>query len=184
MGGYLKYLAHTSDGGESWELIRRTDRASMMNDIYFANSQEGWAVGSSRMILHTTDGGQTWEAHEYTNVGDQYSMFKGIQFISPQIGFVVGTRGAFLKTTDGGQTWFPFGADDPDVPSIPLTWSINDVFFISEDEGCLAGYLGTQNGRIFCTQNGGRTWHELKAAGDRAFAGMNQFVGITAVVQR
>ena len=31
-----------------------------LNDVYFADSQTGWAVGDNGTIVNTTDGGQTW----------------------------------------------------------------------------------------------------------------------------
>ncbi|MCX6251463.1 MAG: YCF48-related protein [Bacteroidetes bacterium] len=59
-------IIHTSNGTD-W--IFQTDPdTNNLNDVFFLNTQEGWAVGNE-VILHTTDGSVTW-TKEPTSVTD------------------------------------------------------------------------------------------------------------------
>ncbi len=98
-------------------------------DVFFADDQNGWAVGSrsyfpemsGQVILHTQDGGATW-AQQYEHAPDltglfSYHRLNSLYFIDNQNGWAVGTsetfrgsggwehKGAILHTGDGGQTW-------------------------------------------------------------------------------
>ena len=56
----------TTDGGLNWNKeTSGTDRN--LNDIYFMDSNFGWAVGSYGTILHTTNGGLDWKKHVITH---------------------------------------------------------------------------------------------------------------------
>ncbi|MCU1717662.1 WD40/YVTN/BNR-like repeat-containing protein [Pseudomonas sp. 5P_3.1_Bac2] len=49
----------SDDQGSSW--VQASVPVSVdLNAVYFANEQQGWAVGHGAAILHTNDGGQTW----------------------------------------------------------------------------------------------------------------------------
>jgi photosystem II stability/assembly factor-like uncharacterized protein len=61
-------LAHTTDGGATWQ--RQTDLRWKENkapqilpdlyDVFFLDAKTGWAAGWPEIILATTDGGATW----------------------------------------------------------------------------------------------------------------------------
>jgi len=61
---YQFILLKTVNGGESWNEIR--DFNYLSNDMYFADSLNGWASGADSsgagIIIKTTDGGETWSA--------------------------------------------------------------------------------------------------------------------------
>jgi hypothetical protein len=50
-------IIHTSNGTD-WVFQTDPD-TNNLNDVFFLNTQEGWAVGNE-VILHTTDGSVTW----------------------------------------------------------------------------------------------------------------------------
>ena len=52
-------IAHSQDGGDTWNLQTSTTRYTLAS-VDFVNSQVGWAVGDGGTILHTVDGGKTW----------------------------------------------------------------------------------------------------------------------------
>jgi photosystem II stability/assembly factor-like uncharacterized protein len=68
----------TTDGGINWELQCSGiyDPYGGFNDIYFINSDEGWAVGPYSMILHTTNGGHTYTDEHGNIVADNYPHLK------------------------------------------------------------------------------------------------------------
>lgn len=63
-------IYHTIDGGATWtqQLDKSIELAFGLNDIAFADSRHGIAVGQARKILRTTDGGLTWIQDEPPSV--------------------------------------------------------------------------------------------------------------------
>jgi photosystem II stability/assembly factor-like uncharacterized protein len=61
-GYYLSIFLKTTNGGATWEKI--PDAPYLINDIYFHDQQQGWAIGTdstfSGVILATKDGGAHW----------------------------------------------------------------------------------------------------------------------------
>lgn len=56
-------VAHTTDGGRSWETIMNEGHGASqfgLDAIDFADAQNGICVGTGNKILRTTDGGATW----------------------------------------------------------------------------------------------------------------------------
>ena len=100
------------------------------HDVFFANANDGWAVGSrsylpnvwGQVIFYTANGGQTW-ASQYElapPAGTTFSTLRldSVQFLDALRGWAVGQsetyydagghyehHGAILHTTDGGQQW-------------------------------------------------------------------------------
>jgi photosystem II stability/assembly factor-like uncharacterized protein len=62
-------IIHTTDG-HNWIPQTNTDN-NQLNDVFFLNTQEGWAVGD-HVILHTVNGGATW-IEEGENLTDSIS---------------------------------------------------------------------------------------------------------------
>ena len=122
---YRGVIAHTTNGGESWELQFDTHQI-YMNELWFFDELEGWAVGEAwpndqpvGVILHTTDGGNSWEQNFMTT---QHGL-TGIDFVSREQGFATGmAAGIFnpktrvLQTTNGGETWALEPVDEPYGP--------------------------------------------------------------------
>jgi photosystem II stability/assembly factor-like uncharacterized protein len=81
-----------------------------LNDIAFADAQNGIAVGNQGLLWRTTDGGRRWSAVRTDWSGD----FHSIAFADQKNGWIVGGRalpirglyeGVVLRTQDGGVTW-------------------------------------------------------------------------------
>ena len=72
-------------------------------DVYFINTQTGWACGDNGTIVKTTNGGNNWFGQTSGTTFPLYS----VHFVNANIGYSV-TRvdGYFQKTTDGGSNWF------------------------------------------------------------------------------
>lgn len=78
------------------------DAAARYDDVYFLDTDTGWAVNSSGEIFKTENGGYTW-LELYTN-SNYY--FRSVEFINGTIGFAGTLNSVLLKTEDGGNTWF------------------------------------------------------------------------------
>ncbi len=109
--------------------------------VKFSDSQTGWCVGDSGIILHTSNAGMDWTIQS-SGVNQN---LKSISFPSENIGFAVGDSGLILKTINGGNNWF--------VLKTGIENSLNSVFFVDES----LGYTGGQSGNpvsIYKTSNG------------------------------
>jgi len=134
-------LMHTTDGGDSWSL----DTTGLgSNDVYFADSQHGWAVNDDGEILATSDGAVTWtvqrEADQFIH-DDLFSVY----FVNTDSGWAAGDRGTVLFTSDGGENW--------EELSTGIYTDFFTVTFITSDVGWVAG-----DGYILGTTDAGQTW--------------------------
>jgi photosystem II stability/assembly factor-like uncharacterized protein len=151
-GGY--YIYSTIDGGRSWlkQEIQDSLRALVLEDIFFIDKKNGWAVGGSSrywdagIILNTTNGGISW------NVSQHPSAIYGnaVYFTDSLHGYIAGSilpsySGAIEETSDGGKSW-----QTVDLGCLPL----NDIIFTDTNTGWSAGY----NGNLWKTTDRGTTW--------------------------
>ena len=132
----------------TWDIISPTPTINDLHDVYFVNSQTGWAVGAKGTIVATKDGGQTWEM-QYKNDG-QY--FTGVFFIDENEGWVVGWHDV-LHTENGGDTW--------EEQYLPGFLDAEKLYFINPDTGWIVGTYKT----IYKTVDGGETWVTKLAGG-------------------
>jgi len=140
LGEYDGVIFHTSDRGQNW-----IPQASGVNvrlfDACFADSANGWVVGSSGTVLHTTDGGATWEAQE---TGLDKDLF-AVCFTNRFSGWIVGYGGLVLCTTDGGVHWI--------VRQSGVCKDLYCVDFTDDSKGWAGGASA-----IIRTVDGGTSW--------------------------
>jgi len=154
VGGYGTIM-RTSDGGNSWQQLKRPTEADLVS-VTFVNDKVGYMGGSkagfdrsiNRMIygvviLRTTDGGQSWRiCYE-----DDRSEYVGrILALSESDAFVIVDRP--LITADGGKTWQPVEANRADLGSIAFT-----------SDG--TGYAVSRSGNFYRSLDKGKTWRSL-----------------------
>jgi len=150
----LLFLATTfqSDNPPGWyqQTLPVNDN---INDIFFLDSLNGWAVTYGRInppdtayIMKTTNGGDNWNV-QFSNVND----FLAIQFTDENTGYACGGFGigTLFKSTNGGTNWsnITFGS----------TNRFTDLDFINQDTGWICSD-DTFDGGLFKTTNGGVTW--------------------------
>lgn len=70
-------------------------------DVHFTDDNNGWAIGSSGIILNTSDGGANWAAQTFGTTVTPYAL----HFTDINHGWVVGESGSILNTSDGGVNW-------------------------------------------------------------------------------
>lgn len=126
--------------------------AQRLNDVYFINSLEGWAVGVGGVILHTINGGNTWT--DQNIAGQTRNDVEAVYFSDSNNGIIVtqGLDGGLIfKTTNGGTAWTQY----------PTTYlDIHDLHFISAAKGWTCGHRK----QILNTADSGTTWLIQKAA--------------------
>lgn len=89
------FIVHTSDGGNTWEVINEPSSACSIHDIFFINSDNGWVVTEDG-IYYTQDGGDNW-IKQVTGYGGSF-----LHFTDANNGWAVGPNGTILHTNNGG----------------------------------------------------------------------------------
>ena len=93
------FLSKTVDSGENW--IIQSQVGSSPKNIYFINSQTGFAPTNSGSVLKTTDAGLNWVTQYTNNDEPLYSIY----FFDEISGVAAGKYGALCTTTNGGDEW-------------------------------------------------------------------------------
>lgn len=113
-----------------------------LQQVVFANTTVGWAVGASGTIIATTNGGATWAA-QTSGTGRNLN---DLDCVSTTACWAVGNNGTIVVTTNGGTTWSAQTSGtgqtlwDVDCVSTTVCWAVGGA------------------GVIVKTTNGGTTW--------------------------
>ena len=85
-------LWKTTEVGRSWTKVGKFPKGPILR-VYFADADNGWAVGSKKTVLETHDGGVKWApvATAAAPPGEQaYSAYTWIAFATPKFGMIMG----------------------------------------------------------------------------------------------
>ncbi len=149
MGGENGLFMKTTDGGLTTEVLAKPS-SYIINDMQFLDVNTGFAVSDYGIISKTVDGGQSWTS-PVSNAGT--NSLQTVFFLDSNTGFAAGgnssSSSVLVKTTDGGATWTPI--------ALPITYRINDLFFVNSNVGYAGGYYG----KMIKTTDGGATWTEV-----------------------
>lgn len=178
-------LLFSSDGGSTWQ--KKADgvtfgseithpRLGHIHDLYFVNSQTGYAVGDSGFTLKTTDAGADWKLLSRPT---QYKL-DAVQFFDSLNGYIAGgdhysalcdyppacpsySHGIMMRTTDGGMNWYILYQD---------TLKIHDIYFLTPLLGWATGTQNWDEGLtpyvanfILKTTDGGQSWSFYRLSG-------------------
>ena len=157
--GELGHIIKTADGGLTWtKQSTGSSRTSVLGlyAVQFIDPNNGWAVGTSGLVLKTTDGGANWMNLSLVTYDHLYAVY----FHDANTGWVGGNGGALLKTTNAGAKWTPVNVSNAQ--------RINDIYFADAK----TGWACQSAGRIIKTTNGGVSWTEISTATTRAFLAM------------
>lgn len=135
-GAVLGGIYRTTNGGTSWTQVFNVGNITI-NDLWFVNDLQGYAVGEFGDNYRTVDGGITWTP--LPPLSGSHTVF----FLDTQLGW---TRN--FRTTDGGATWIPMGGTPQQTMSI---------FFTNPD----TGYAVSATGQTVRSVDGGITWSNL-----------------------
>jgi photosystem II stability/assembly factor-like uncharacterized protein len=178
-------IFHTQDGGATWENqyekpppLDSLFSYFRLDSVYFVDSQNGWAVGSSEekhdAILHTADGGLHWEEQGSELYASWNLEFFAVQFLDSQNGWALATdnfpsENIFLAhTTNGGTNWQWVDTGIEGSLAIGFALVQGDLAFTDAQHGWAVGGLE----EIVHTENGGADWagQDLPTASRRLFA--------------
>lgn len=111
------FIAHTTNGGDTWEL-QASGTGRDLRAVSFVDSQRGYAVaaeyGTGNTLLKTTNGGLTWV--EETTGAYRWSGMRGIAFPDPYHVWVVGDNSLIISYTDPNM---PVATPTPTQTSTP-----------------------------------------------------------------
>ena len=175
-------IVRSTDGGRTWQAQGPSYR---MRDVDGRTQMKAWAVGDSGRILATTDGGASWfpqdshvvdplvsisfadTLHGIVGNGGMLVSYpvlvtrnggavwdtvlsqsdtKDVFLVDSLYGWQV-AGGGLSRTIDGGYTW----------QSVRNDWYLTAVHFANRD----TGWVGSSNGTILSTTDGGTTWNTL-----------------------
>jgi photosystem II stability/assembly factor-like uncharacterized protein len=152
------YLLRTTDGGQSWKQVNviGKDVDARLVRALFTEAGRGWAFGEEGALYTTRDGGENWERQRVPT----RNLLLGGWFLNSEQGWLVGAGATLLQTSDGGETWRmgtligfePSSTGNEGARRVRF----NAASFVDKRRGWAVG----TEGRIFKTQDGGRTWSE------------------------
>ncbi|WP_373186540.1 YCF48-related protein [Halopseudomonas sp.] len=156
--GHDSLILHTSDGGETWKIQYRDPALEEsrdeqaggllerpLMDVWFRDTNTGFAVGAYGLFLRTDDGGQNWE--ELPDLIDNEFGFhyNAMTAVKDTGLFLVGEMGTMYRSTDFGDTWetiqdLPydgslFGTAGTGRANEVLIWGLRGNMYRSSDFG-------------------------------------------------
>ncbi|HPS62547.1 MAG TPA: YCF48-related protein, partial [Bacteroidales bacterium] len=158
-------IFNTTDGGLSWTLQFRAP-GDDLHDIFFQDSNHGFAVGIGPKVIMTTDAGATWFSAP-NNTGAQG--LRSVWFTDPGHGVILGghynpkpVRSSILHTEDGGITFTDrasgFLADDCFAMDFPTPG---------------IGYIAGDSGFVMKTTDGGNSWTFCQTSSQQVLYGIS-----------
>lgn len=122
----------TSNGGLNWT-HQTPGNGKVINDIFFFDKLDGWAVGNEMTILSTTDGGINWSIDTLNSLVPGNPLL-AVYFRDANNGWIGGGEKLHF-TSDGGLTWTPGS-------SLLIDW-IYSIDFGDNYAGVGAGMAGS-----------------------------------------
>lgn len=142
-------LLHIDNCYCQW-VIQNSGTTQHLYDVYFINTQTGWACGNNGTIVKTTNGGNNWFGQ---TSGTTFSV-ESIHFVNSNIGYCIIRGTSINKTTNSGNNWFTVHF------SPKLSQSI---YFIDSLRGWATGTYSV--GWVFRTTDGGTSWDSVVVGG-------------------
>lgn len=147
-------LFSTTDGGETWTSPGRGDTPAGYYD--FVNDATGYGIGMPvrpGAVVRTDDAGASWVVVGETMPPD------AMDFADADHGWTVAIEGneyVVQSSADGGASWMEASRIHAESPGYAV-----DVSFIDPS----TGYLADTEGRLWRTDDGGRTFAEVQTDG-------------------
>ncbi|MBM4175818.1 MAG: T9SS type A sorting domain-containing protein [Ignavibacteria bacterium] len=143
-----------SDTTSNWKKLS-TPISTHLRKVFFVDSLSGWVGGDSGIIIHTNNGGNNWQVQS----SGIESEIRDIFFLNNRLGWGIAWSyseetpigSVILSTTNGGSFWRISDFPEENV-------FLNCIHFVDSS----IGFLGTGNGTILRTIDGGINWEKTK----------------------
>ncbi|WP_304130114.1 T9SS type A sorting domain-containing protein [Ignavibacterium album] len=169
VSGDSGYVLYSSDMGNNWT-IQNYNPDFQINDIYFINSNIGWAIENGiedqfnvvNFILSTTNGGANWHSNRFRP--DNVNLYS-VCFLDSLRGIIGGDNSVLVITTNGGTEWMEVQRDSATFSHFP----VRKIRFINDSVGFAVGGIFDRGGVIWHCTDGGFNWVTDSAYADPFF---------------
>ncbi len=178
--GHDGVVLGTTDGGDTWTLLRATPGVEKpILSLHFESAEHGLAVGLFGWAIETSDGGRTWtERHIGKDENSDQHLFR--LFTSPKATWLIAAEaGTVLRSVDAGKTWQ--GVETGNLGSF---W---DGLALTDGTLLVCG----MRGHIYRSDNDGLTWQAVESGTTQSLTSIAQLsdgsvliVGMNGVVLR
>jgi photosystem II stability/assembly factor-like uncharacterized protein len=154
-----RLLVTTTFGERFTDVSPRAPRATIVDDLWFLDRNQGWVViwnpdTVRATVYRTRDGGRIWQAASAPAHSVHAGAVDTVQFLTRRLGWLVvqeptGPGARLFRSGDGGASWHAV-ADLPEVAP---------VAFDSPNDAWQAG--GLFSGKLFHSSDGGRHWQQV-----------------------
>jgi len=152
-------ILYSDDDGKNWQQAS-VPTSRMLTGVYFADAQNGWAVGHDGLILFSDDGGESWRiqrdglaVQRQTNIERSRAARRQLAAVQRQLDAAGEDERAECEAAlEDAQ----IDLEDADlaVEEPVFTSPLMDVWFQDTDRGWAVGAFGTFVGTV----DGGRHW--------------------------
>lgn len=164
--GSRDFVYKTTNGGTSWVKMHDTPAYSIL-DLYAVNENEIWTCQNNGFIFYTLDGGGQW--HETDPAIINSNRTNAIYANEQGNVWVAGKYVSLLHSADYGMNW------SDQIPNAKGTMYMPHFF----DENI--GLVGSSEGVVLRTINGGASWDKLQLGGTENFFAV-QMVNAQAMI--
>lgn len=151
-GGEQGHIFYSNDEAKTWQQASLPTplRYAQINEITFADANEGVASAHEGVLMHTTDGGKSW-AEIHFNKDDDSAIQSAAKLPDGQW-LVVGAFGKAMRTADLGKTWEQIrfeGLNDRHLNKI--------IHSADAQQWMILGEAGT----VLKSSDGGNSWNTV-----------------------
>ncbi|MAB98448.1 MAG: hypothetical protein CMK71_10320 [Pseudomonadaceae bacterium] len=138
-------------------------------DVWFRNSNEGWAVGAYGMAVHTMDGGKSWTFLGNLKNPERLHLNTVLELQDGTI-LIAGEGGKLYRSMDGGHNWQALNTFTRN--------SIYKLFQLQDGRVYALGFGGT----LFMSRDRGQNWLRIETSLPVSFYGTNQLTDGSLIV--
>ena len=146
-------LWKTGDGGKSWNQVYHLKKFAGIeippNKIRFSSPQNGIAQVTEEDIFETSDGGKNWKQVKVPSSAN-YAIFESLDDDNAWIFYGKNSNTMFVLRKEKTQ-WKQYAVSGASNFSDPEA-----IFFADKN----TGWISTDMGELFATENGGKTWQK------------------------
>lgn len=164
--GSRDFVYKTTDGGNTWVKMHDTPAYSIL-DIHVVNENEIWTCQNNGFIFYTLDGGAQWQEIDPAIINSNRT--NAIYANDEGKIWVAGKYVSLLYSADFGAHW------TDQIPNAKSTMYMPHFF----DENI--GLVGSSEGVVLRTINGGASWDKLQLGGTENFFAV-QMVNAQAMI--